>query len=140
MTRPFIISIVDDDDVYRFTMRKTIEIYKLARKVLFFSDGEEALDFMNDNLGNKHNLPDVIFLDINMPVMDGFQFMEEYIQIKRKVGKQITIYMVSSSIDDADMEKAKAISEISDYIIKPIKAEGLNQIISELEAQGLLKN
>jgi CheY-like chemotaxis protein len=133
MYKPFIICIVDDDDIYKFTMRKTIEINKLARKVIIFSDGEEALEFMIDNLGNKQDLPDVIFLDINMPIMDGYQFMDEYIKIKPRVGKTITIYMVSSSVDVADIEKVKEISEISDYLIKPIQASELNDIIVELE-------
>lgn len=133
MNKPFIICIVDDDEIYKFTMRKTIEMNKLARKVLIFSDGEEALEFITDNLGNNQDLPDVIFLDINMPIMDGFQFMQEYIKIKPRVGKKITIYMVSSSVDADDIEKANEISDIAGYLIKPIKASELNDIIAELE-------
>jgi len=133
MNKPFIICIVDDDEIYKFTMRKTIEMNKLARKVLIFSDGEEALEFITDNLGNNQDLPDVIFLDINMPIMDGFQFMQEYIKIKPTVGKKITIYMVSSSVDADDIEKANEISDIAGYLIKPIKASELNDIIAEIE-------
>jgi CheY-like chemotaxis protein len=136
MNKPFIICIVDDDEIYKFTMRKTIEMNKLARKVLIFSDGEEALDFITDNLGNNQDLPDVIFLDINMPIMDGFQFMQEYIKIKPRVGKKITIYMVSSSVDADDIEKANEISDIAGYLIKPIKASELNDIIAEIEKAG----
>jgi CheY-like chemotaxis protein len=136
MNKPFIICIVDDDEIYKFTMRKTIEMNKLARKVLIFSDGEEALDFITDNLGNNQDLPDVIFLDINMPIMDGFQFMQEYIKIKPRVGKKITIYMVSSSVDADDIEKANEISDIAGYFIKPIKASELNDIIAEIEKAG----
>jgi CheY-like chemotaxis protein len=136
MNKPFIICIVDDDEIYKFTMRKTIEMNKLARKVLIFSDGEEALEFITDNLGNNQDLPDVIFLDINMPIMDGFQFMQEYIKIKPTVGKKITIYMVSSSVDADDIEKANEISDIAGYLIKPIKASELNDIIAEIEKAG----
>lgn len=136
MNKPFIICIVDDDEIYKFTMRKTIEMNKLARKVLIFSDGEEALEFLTDNLGNNQDLPDVIFLDINMPIMDGFQFMQEYIKIKPRVGKKITIYMVSSSVDADDIEKANEISDIAGYLIKPIKASELNDIIAEIEKAG----
>jgi CheY-like chemotaxis protein len=117
-------------------MRKTIEMNKLARKVLIFSDGEEALEFITDNLGNNQDLPDVIFLDINMPIMDGFQFMQEYIKIKPRVGKKITIYMVSSSVDADDIEKANEKSDIAGYFIKPIKASELNDIIAEIEKAG----
>jgi CheY-like chemotaxis protein len=72
-----------------------------------------------------------------MPIMDGFEFMEEYVKIKPKVGKKITVYMISSSVNPVDLEKAKSISEISDYIIKPIKAEKLASIIKELEQPSL---
>ncbi len=132
MTKNFNFCIVDDDDIYQFTMKKTIESLNLAKSIIAFSDGEEALNFMIENLNKDDELPDIILLDINMPIMDGFQFMEEYIKIKPNLGKKITIYMVSSSVDIADIERAKRISDISDYIIKPIKKGKLQSIISKL--------
>ena len=137
MKNPFVISIVDDDDIYRYSIMRTLKDLNVTKKILVFRDGEEAIDFMLDNLGNSQDLPDVIFLDINMPIMDGFEFMEEYVKIKPKVGKKITVYMISSSVNPVDLEKAKSISEISDYIIKPIKAEKLASIIKELEQPSL---
>jgi CheY-like chemotaxis protein len=133
MTKPFIICIVDDDNIYQFTTTRTIQTHKLAKKILLFSDGEEALQFLSDNIGNRETLPDIIFLDINMPIMDGWQFLEEYIMIKPKIGKKITIYMISSSVDPVDVERAKKINEISDYIVKPINPEMLKEIIDALE-------
>lgn len=127
------VCIVDDDSVYQYTMTVTLEQLSKVEKILLFSDGEEALDYLIENIDCQDNLPNVIFLDIDMPIMDGFQFMEEYVKIKPKVGKKITIYMVSSSIDDRDISKAKAISEISDYIIKPIKSNHLKDLIAQLE-------
>ena len=133
MTKPFIICIVDDDDVYQFTTTRTIQAYKLAKKILVFSDGEEAIRFLSDNIALSSELPDVIFLDINMPIMDGWQFLEEYVKIKPRIGKKITLYMISSSVDPVDLERAKKISEISDYIIKPITPNQLVEIIDKLE-------
>ncbi|MCG2418831.1 response regulator [Aequorivita sp. F47161] len=126
------ICIIDDDSIYQYAVTATIKAYKLADQVLVFSDGEEALDFIRDNIDSSENLPDVILLDLNMPVMDGFQFMDEYKLIKPKVGKKISVYMVSSSVDPQDVEKAKQISEISDYIIKPIKPKELASILSAI--------
>ncbi|WP_240927948.1 response regulator, partial [Cellulophaga sp. Z1A5H] len=97
-----------------------------------FSDGEEALNFVLKNLNDKIELPDIILLDINMPIMDGFQFMEEFVKIKPKLGKKIVVYMVSSSVDPKDIERTKKISAISDYIIKPIEIEKLKAIIENL--------
>ena len=59
------VCIVDDDDIYQFTMIKTLKSLKLTNRIKVFSDGEEALDFMLDNLHNDKELPDVIFLDID---------------------------------------------------------------------------
>ncbi|MBU2939526.1 response regulator [Lacinutrix sp. C3R15] len=129
MNKNFNFCIVDDDDIYQFTIKKTIQALNYSKSIIAFSDGEEALHFMLDNLTNEEELPDIILLDINMPIMDGFQFMEEFIKIKPKLSKKITIYMASSSVDETDIKKAHEISEISDYIIKPIKQGKIKSII-----------
>ncbi|GAA4241012.1 response regulator [Winogradskyella psychrotolerans] len=132
MNSNYNICVVDDDDIYQFTIVKILKSIDLDKKISLFSDGEEALEFLIDNLYNNEELPDIIFLDINMPIMDGFQFMEEYVKIKPKLNKKIIIYMVSSSVDPVDIERAKNISDISDYIIKPIKAGQLQEIMANL--------
>ncbi|MEO9893326.1 response regulator [Aurantibacter sp.] len=132
MSKKLNFCIVDDDDIYQFTIKKTIKSLNLAENIRAFYDGEEALNFMIENLNNDNELPDIILLDINMPIMDGFQFMEEYIKIMPSLGKKITIYMVSSSVDPADVERANKISEISDYIIKPVEPSQLESITDKL--------
>ncbi|NNG11133.1 MAG: response regulator [Arenibacter sp.] len=126
------ICIVDDDDIYRFTIERTLESLELATKTMTFSDGEQAINFISDHLNEDAELPDIIFLDIDMPVMDGFQFMEEYEKIKSNVAKDMTIYMVSSSLDPVDIDSAKKISSISDYIVKPISSDRLKSILEDL--------
>tara|TARA_R110002049_G_scaffold212459_1_gene383496 strand:- start:20761 stop:21126 length:366 start_codon:yes stop_codon:yes gene_type:complete len=113
-------------------MAKTLESTKLPVDIMVFSDGEEALNFILANLGKDSELPDVIFLDIDMPVMDGFQFMEAYMKVKNNVGKHIAIFMVSSSLDPRDIAKANKISAISDYIVKPVGSVRLKSIIEML--------
>ncbi|WP_405296209.1 response regulator [Algibacter sp. Ld11] len=132
MNTPVNICIVDDDDIYQFTVVKTLELLEFEKNIKVFSDGEEALEFLLDNLDKNDELPDVIFLDINMPIMDGYQFMEEYVKIKSRLGKKTVIYMVSSSVDPVDIERAKRISDISDYIIKPIEPGKLKTIMEKL--------
>lgn len=130
MNKTKIICVIDDDDIYKYAVKRAVKVNKLTNKIITFSNGEEALDFLEDNLNEKDNIPDIIFLDINMPIMDGFEFIEEYIKLKPSVGKKITIYMVSSSIDEADIKKAKSISEVSDYLLKPIKPKELSELIN----------
>jgi CheY-like chemotaxis protein len=131
---PFTICIIDDDKIYKFIIKKTLEIKKLASKVLVFSDGEEALIYIFANIKNTHKLPDIIFLDINMPIMDGFQFMDEYVKIKPRLDKKIIIYMVTSSVDPADLKRAKEYNEIFDYIIKPIQPDEFTKIINAIKS------
>jgi CheY-like chemotaxis protein len=123
------ICIVDDDEVYKFFVKKVLEIKELADNVLTFPDGEEAYNYIKENKGNPDLLPDIIFLDINMPIMDGFLFIEEYTKLKHEINKEIVIYMVTSSIDLIDLERSKKYTEIKDFITKPISAEVLEKII-----------
>lgn len=122
--------VIDDDQVYVFGLKKLIEFSNFCKNVLVFANGEEALKYLKPIVTNVHELPDVILLDINMPVMDGWEFLEEFIKIKHQLAKDITIYMVSSSIQQSDIDKAKQYTEVSDYLIKPIKLDDLKRIMA----------
>ncbi|GGH74423.1 MAG: response regulator [Bacteroidetes bacterium] len=124
-----IICIIDDDEVYQYTATKSIKSSSVVKRVLVFGDGEEAFNYLNENLGVREKLPDIIFLDINMPYMDGWEFMEQFVKIKPKLSKPITVYMISSSVVPDDIEKANSISDISDYIIKPITQQMFREIL-----------
>ena len=115
-----IVCVIDDDSIYRFTIVRTLEIQQVAGKIITFSDGEEGIQFILDNLNEPDKLPDIIFLDINMPIMDGWQFLEAYESMREKLNKRITIYLVTSSIDPADIDRAKGILSITQYLTKPI--------------------
>jgi CheY-like chemotaxis protein len=123
------IFIVDDDEVYKFIVKKIIEIKELADHVLTFSDGEKAYNYIKENKVKPNFLPDIILLDINMPIMDGFLFIEEYIKLKHEINKEIAIYMITSSIDPIDLERSKKYTDIKGFITKPISTEVLEKII-----------
>lgn len=123
--------IVDDDRIHQFTVSKTIKYNNLATEVIVFSDGKEVYDFLVEHKDDGQMLPDIILLDINMPVMDGFQFLECYKQIKDKFLKKITIYMVTSSLDPVDINKARQIDDITDYLTKPVRTSQLADIIEK---------
>lgn len=127
-----IIYIIDDDQVYQFTARKALEKLKSSKKVFIFSDGEEAIDFLEEHIDAEESQPDYIFLDLNMPVMDGWEFLEEFSQLKNRLMKNVIIYIVSSSNDDLDTNRAKKIEEVTGYLIKPIHPSEFSKILDNL--------
>ena len=122
--------IIDDDDMYINLITKIIDIKKLSRNLLIFKNGKEALDYFVGALKNLENreIPQVILLDLNMPVMDGWQFLSELGKYNFPGLKETTLYIVSSSINPADLEKSKAISMVSDFLVKPVNIENLEAI------------
>jgi len=70
------ILLIDDDRIYQFAARKTIEATGFAESIVVYSNGEDAINFLKSNSANETSLPDVIFLDVNMPVMNGWEFLD----------------------------------------------------------------
>jgi CheY-like chemotaxis protein len=125
------VCVVDDDLVYQFTTKKLIQNTKLVDKILVFSDGEKAIEFFQSLNSSSQNVPDIVLLDINMPIMDGWDFLKAYVLVKPKLPKKVIIYMVSSSVHGIDMERAKQISDVTDYIIKPVTKDKLVEIFQD---------
>ena len=88
-------------------------------------------DTVHNTADNIEILPDLILLDINMPVMDGWEFMEKMGLLKSKFSKNITVYIVSSSIATADKNKSKTYSDILGYLSKPVTINDLELIASD---------
>ena len=124
--------LIDDDEIYIFTTKKLINKVGFCEEIAVFQNGKEAIDAIKFTLRNKNELPDVILLDLNMPIMDGWQFLDEFIRIKSE--KQIKIYIVSSSVDPSDIERANTYNMVSNYIVKPISREKLHEITEKVFA------
>ena len=123
------ICVIDDDNVYRFTTEKYIQMLNLPIDVICFGDGELALEYLKDNSSEADNLPDILFLDLNMPVMDGWDFLDEFETVKGDLTKEIKIYLVSSSTDERDQNRSMKYSYVEDYIVKPISEEYLERLL-----------
>ncbi|MEG3655774.1 response regulator [Arenibacter palladensis] len=124
--------LIDDDEIFQFIMKNTIAEISPDIKIKFFSDGEKGIDFLKQNLGAATNLPDIILLDVNMPFMDGWEFLNEYKSLQTEIKKDINIYLLTSSNNPSDIAVAKEISELSGYLVKPISKEGIKNLISHL--------
>lgn len=123
--------LVDDDSIYQFTARKTLEATGCTDKIWVCSNGEEALMLIEKNLSEGQR-PDVIFLDVNMPVMNGWDFLEKYSSLKEIHTINAPVFIVSSSVDEADIIHSRQFSEVRDYISKPILKEKFSEIFSAL--------
>ncbi len=124
-----IIWVVDDDAIYQTIINRLIIKSDAFSAHSSFINGKEAMNMLKTMLEDIESLPDIILLDINMPVMDGWEFMEEIKMIKSKISKHIIIYIVSSSIALEDKNKSKNFTDIVGYISKPVSVADLVSII-----------
>ena len=119
--------IIEDDSIAAFILKKEIERNGSFGEAYTFENGEIALQQLKKD---NSNLPDIIFLDINMPIMDGWEFMDELVALKPDF--EVPIFMLSSSINPADMSKARDHHKIKGFYSKPITQEMLENIIEIL--------
>ena len=126
------LTLIDDDEIFVFLTKKVVEQTNLVNLIKVFGNGLDAINFLKENKYNADSLPEIILLDLSMPIMNGWQFLEEYAKLNPTIGKKITIYICSSSISHDDITKAKSINEVSDYIIKPITKNKLIDLIKNL--------
>ena len=121
--------IIDDDPIYQFGIKLLLREMDFSKEILLYQDGQEAIDALFEKLGKGEQLPSVIFLDLNMPIKDGWEFLEDFIQIPHHNREKVTIYVISSSINPSDRERARQYSVVGNYIVKPISEENIKQII-----------
>jgi CheY-like chemotaxis protein len=126
------IAVIDDDEIYIFLTKRIIEKTHLFKKVLVFKNGLDGLNFIKGNFNNFNTLPEIILLDLSMPIMNGWQFLDEFMKLYPNNESQIKIYICTSSISPNDIERSKKISAVSNYIIKPISKELFLDILKEL--------
>lgn len=132
MKKPSIL-LVDDDEVYLFVTKKIL--YKLSDDLVIntFTDGEQAIEYMDLCIKEDVKLPEIILLDINMPFLDGWGFLAEFKKLKPKLeAEDVNIFMVTSSNDPGDIKRAQDFEEITGYIVKPVFEDKLEEILTEV--------
>lgn len=122
--------IIDDDEIYVFGLKIMMKSVNFCDEIVVCENGEVALDFLKPLTSTPKGMPDVILLDINMPIMDGWQFLDEFTKIKAEKSAKTNIYMMSSSVNPVDLEKVKTYKLISDYLVKPLSKTALEEIVS----------
>ena len=120
--------IIDDDAINNIKCRFVINKVINGAEIYTFLSAKEGLVFLADDEPPK-NVRTFVFLDINMPGMDGWQALEEFEKIPEKTKTKTRIFMLSSSIDPADFRRAASIQRIMEYIEKPFTIEKFEEII-----------
>jgi CheY-like chemotaxis protein len=133
MSDQLCVFIIDDDDIYQFLTKRELEISEKVKKTKVFSDGKKAISYLSEHSHEIELLPDIIFLDLNMPIMSGWTFIERFRELNIKNKSSIKIYMVSSSFDKRDIEKSKEYAEVADYLIKPMTRSQISGIFKSEE-------
>ena len=122
------IYLIDDDEIQNLINTRVISIVADNIPVQAFTSAESALQKFEDN---SEALPEMIFLDINMPKMNGWDFLDAYIKLENKV----RVYMLSSSINSKDIQKSETYDVVNGFICKPLVVERLSEI---LQAEGMV--
>ncbi len=123
------VMLVDDNEIDNLINQKMIEAADISAHIFTHSGARSAIEFLKnvEKLSEivQNALPDVIFLDIDMPLMDGFQFLDEFEKMAESTKAHCKIIMLTSSINPQDVNKSKKYSYVKKYINKPLTQENL---------------
>lgn len=123
------VMVVDDNEVDRYIAARNIKKYGFADEVIVKESARAALDYMLSLENTPEDLPQIIFLDIRMPEIDGFGFLEEYEKLPDSVKINSIVMMLTTSLNPDDHEKAKNNRYVNRFLNKPLDKEKLEEII-----------
>ncbi|TRX59611.1 response regulator [Fulvivirga sp. M361] len=120
--------LVDDNDTDNFISKRIIEITKFANRVEVKNSGKSALDYLRENQDNIDDLPNLIFLDINMPIVDGFVFLYEFEKFSDVIKDKCKVIILSSSDNKRDIDKIVNNNHVIKFITKPLTETALEEV------------
>lgn len=125
--------VVDDDDVNLYIMTRLVEKTAYKTNMITKTDGDSGIDYLQGLIDNQQPLPTLILVDINMPISDGWEFLDKYRRLN--IEQNIDVYILTSSVFDIDIEKSKNYDFVTGFISKPITVDKLEEFFSECGAE-----
>jgi CheY-like chemotaxis protein len=127
---PYHILLVDDDDVTNFLSKEMLRLYMASPKIDITLNGQDAIDYLVERAGEPDRLPNLILLDINMPIMDGWDFLAEFDKVKKPGFEKINIIMFTSSVYYEDIDRARTYATVKNIYSKPLDEQKIREIIA----------
>ncbi|MCX6310165.1 MAG: response regulator [Bacteroidetes bacterium] len=127
-----IVMLIDDNEIDNFINDRMIKGCNFSENVYVNTGTQSALEFLKNMTikkdVRKEHLPSIIFLDINMPILDGFHFLEEFEKLDQSLIKDIKIYMLTSSIDPSDLSRSEKYKSVKGFLYKPLTQDALQKL------------
>lgn len=120
--------LVDDDQITNYLNKRLLEKLDIAKEITVAMNGKEGIKCLEDHCFRTQTSPEVILLDINMPVMDGFEFIKTFKTLKFQNKENVTIAVLTTSTHPEDREKMKDMG-VSHFISKPLTVEKINRLM-----------
>lgn len=122
------ILLIDDEDINLFILQNLLRLSKIDAEIVFFNTSRKGINHLQDLIDRGEKFPDLILLDIEMPVMNGWDFLEMYKQFDKTHTYSCKVIIFTTSIVEQDMAKAKSYQEVEDFVNKPMTIEMLKTI------------
>lgn len=126
------IMFIDDNEVDNFVNSQLIENAGLSGHQIIMQSSLDAIDYLRQKDLKEEEIPDLILLDIHMPEMDGFEFLDEYEKLPPYITSKAKIFMLSSSLDSIDLEKARSNRYVIKTLAKPLEVEEISRYVRSL--------
>ena len=130
-----LILLIDDDETTNYLNHRLLTKMKVAHRIDVVTNGEEALSYLQEACstddGDTTSCPDLMFVDIKMPVMDGFEFLDEYEKAALEMKKNTVVMMLTSSASFYDLERLKKYKEVERHVSKPLTEQDVRELLRE---------
>lgn len=124
--------IIDDDPIFIYGTKRIMKDVDFCDSIIVYNNGQEAYEGLREISDQGKKVPPIIFLDLNMPIMNGWEFLDMFTQIPSNNSENTVIYIISSSVDPRDLERVKNYKSVHNYILKPITPNDLENVLKDI--------